>query len=148
MKSAGYSIMIAAVIAATGVAAVAQSPAPPAAAPAGAAVTVVLAPQNGSGESGTAALSQVGPDVVVITKLAGGGTAAQPIHIHNGTCATLDPAPKYPLTTVQNGASTTTLKDMKLSQLETGAYAINVHKSTDDLKTYVSCGNIPKAGGT
>ncbi len=25
--------------------------------------------------------------------------------------------------------------------------AINVHKSADDLKTYVSCGNIGKGGG-
>jgi Cu/Zn superoxide dismutase len=139
MKSAGYSIMIAAVIAMSGTA-FAQAPSPPAAV-----VTVVLAPQNSSGESGTAALTQVGNDIVVTTKMTGAGTVAQPIHIHDGTCATLNPAPKYPLTTVQNGTSTTTLKDMKLSSLETGNYAINVHKSTDDVKTYVACGNIPKA---
>jgi hypothetical protein len=143
--------MLAAVLAATGIAS-AQSPAPGgtgagAGGGAGAgAVTVQLSAQNGSGETGTATLRQSGSDVVVTTKMSGGGTAAQPIHVHSGTCATLDPAPKYPLTTLQDGTSTTTLKDMKLSQLETGSYAINVHKSTSDLKTYVACGNIPKAG--
>jgi hypothetical protein len=144
MRGAAFWASLVAVLTSAGVA-VAQSPAP-APAGSGASVVVTLTPQNGSGESGTATLTQSGPDIVVVTHLTGGGTTPQPIHIHVGTCAKLDPQPKYPLTTIQNGASTTTLKDMKLSQLQTGDFAINAHKSTTDIATYVACGNIPKAG--
>ena len=126
--------------------ALAQSPAPammPAAAPG--TVTVKLGAQNDSGETGTAMLSQAGDDVKVAVTMTGGNAAGpQPIHVHEGTCAKLDPKPKYPLTTVQGGTSTTTLKGMKLTDLETGGYAINVHKSTTDIATYVSCGDIAK----
>jgi hypothetical protein len=107
-------------------------------------VTVQMKAQNGSGENGTATLMQSGANVVVKIALKGSVAGPQPAHVHMGTCAKLDPAPKYPLTNVVNGASTTTLKNMKLSSLQTGGYAINVHKSTTDLKTYVSCGNIAK----
>jgi hypothetical protein len=109
-------------------------------------VTIPLKTQNGSGESGTATLEQMGADVVVHLTISKGSTSdAQPAHIHPGTCAKLDPAPKYPLSNVVDGTSVTTLKGMKLSDLQTGAFAINVHKSTSDLKTYVACGDIPKA---
>ena len=37
---------------------------------------------------------------------------------------------------------------MKLSALQTGGFAINVHKSTTDLPTYVACGDIPKSMAT
>jgi CHRD domain len=123
--------------------AVAQATAPMAAPSGG--VTVKLAPQNGSGEAGTAVLTQAGDDVVVTVSITGAGTVAQPIHIHEGTCAKLNPKPQYPLTTVENGKSTTTLKGMKLTALETGGYAINVHKSTTDIPAYVACGDIPTA---
>ena len=127
--------------------ALAQSPAPammPAMAPGGG-VMVKLGAQNGSGETGTAMLTQAGDDVKVVATMTGGGATAQPIHIHQGTCAKLNPKPQYPLTSVEDGKSTTTLKGMKLADLETGDYAINVHKSTTDIATYVACGDIPKA---
>jgi hypothetical protein len=84
--------------------------------------------------------------VVVKISLKNGTSTPQPAHIHTGTCANLNPAPKYPLTNVVNGMSTTTLKGMKLASLRTGAFAINVHKSAAALKVYVSCGDIPKMG--
>jgi hypothetical protein len=107
-------------------------------------VTVQMKAQNGSGENGTATLTQSGANIVVKISLKGGVAGPQPAHIHTGTCAKLNPAPKYPLSSVVNGMSTTTLKNMKLASLETGGYAINVHKSAADIKTYVSCGDIPK----
>ncbi|MBV8117249.1 MAG: hypothetical protein JOZ01_04685, partial [Candidatus Eremiobacteraeota bacterium] len=61
---------------------------------------------------------------------------------HEGTCAKLNPAPKYSLTSLASGASTTVVKDVTLDQLLAGTYAINVHKSTSDLGTYVACGDI------
>ena len=108
-------------------------------------VTVTMNAQNGSGETGKATLHQQGSDVVVHLTLTHGTGDPQPAHIHTGTCADLNPAPKYPLSNVVDGESMTTLKGMKLADLETGKFAINVHKSTSDLKTYVSCGDIPKA---
>lgn len=109
-------------------------------------VTVNLKPQNDSGETGTATLVQKGDDVVVTVKMKNAVAPTQPIHIHPGTCANLNPKPQYPLKNVSDGTSVTTLTGMKLSSLETGNFAINVHKSPDAISTYVSCGDIPKAG--
>ena len=105
-------------------------------------VTVTMKAENKSGENGTATLTQSGPNVVVVVSLTGAPAAAQPTHIHPGTCTKLNPAPEYPLTSITDGKSTTTLKNMKLSSLMGGKFSVNVHKSTDDLATYVSCGEI------
>jgi Cu/Zn superoxide dismutase len=99
--------------------------------------------ENGSGEDGMATLTQQGDDVVVTLDLKNGTTTPEPAHIHTGTCAKLGGV-HDPLTDVVSGKSTTTVKNVKLADLETGAYAINVHKSADDTGTYVSCGDIPK----
>jgi hypothetical protein len=37
------------------------------------------------------------------------------------------------------------VKNVELSSLQTGGFAINVHKSAADLATYTSCGDIPKS---
>lgn len=105
--------------------------------------TVTLKAQNGSGEDGTATLTQSGGDLTVTIAIPSGPTTPQPVHIHMGSCATLGGV-KYPLTNVVSGKSTTTLKGVTLASVETGGFAINVHKSTSDLGTYVSCGDIPK----
>jgi hypothetical protein len=68
---------------------------------------------------------------------------SQPMHIHEGTCAKLDPKPKYGLSNLENGKSTTTIP-VKLADLQGGNMAINVHKSAEDIKTYVACGDIKK----
>ncbi|MFN2461083.1 MAG: hypothetical protein ABR591_10410 [Candidatus Velthaea sp.] len=105
-----------------------------------------LSAQNGSGESGTATLLQeTDGDLLVNVRTSNGGDEAQPIHIHKGTCEKLDPKPAYPLTTVQNGKSETKLKGVKLADLEKGDYAINIHKSTKEVSTYVTCGNLKVA---
>jgi hypothetical protein len=104
-----------------------------------------LHPQNHSGEVGNVTMTQDGSNVVVAVTTENAPAVAQPIHIHKGTCDTLDPKPAYPLTTLQGGTSTTTLKNMTLAQLEDGGYAINIHHSTADVPTYYACGNIPRA---
>jgi hypothetical protein len=106
--------------------------------------TFKLSPQNGSGESGTATLTQHGGSLMVKLALTG-GTGSQPAHIHKGTCAKLNPKPAYPLTTVADGTSSTSIKSVTLAQLMKGTYAINVHKSTTDIKTYVACGDLSAA---
>ncbi len=105
-------------------------------------LTVALKAQNGSGETGTATLTQAGANLKVVIKIDKPVAAAQPVHIHPGTCAKLNPAPQWALMNIVNGMSTTTLKGVKLATLTAGSFAINVHKSTADLKTYVACGDI------
>jgi hypothetical protein len=106
-------------------------------------VTIQLTPQNNSGESGTATLTEVGAKTKVVVAIKGAPAGVgQPLHVHKGTCAKLDPAPAYGLTTLTEGKSETTI-DVPLTNLQQGGYAINGHKSAQDAKTYVFCGNIP-----
>jgi hypothetical protein len=104
-------------------------------------VTVTLSPQNASGEKGTVTLTPEGDKTEVVIKLAGAPSEAQPAHIHDGSCAKLDPKPRIPLQNVVGGTSKTTL-DMKLSDIIGKGGAINVHKSAADVKTYVACGDL------
>ena len=111
-------------------------------------VTVRLSEQNKSGESGTAKLTAAGADktkVEISVKGAPKGVS-QPAHIHDGTCAKLDPKPKYGLQNVVDGKSTSEVP-ASLSALTDGKVAINVHKSAQEAKVYVACGNITKGGG-
>jgi hypothetical protein len=108
-------------------------------------ITVELATQNDSGESGTATLTEQGSQTAVVLALENlAAEAAQPAHIHKGTCAELDPVPTYPLTNVVDGASETTV-DVPLEELEAGRFAINVHKSEAEADVYVACGDLGEA---
>lgn len=104
-------------------------------------MTVVMGEENASGESGTAKLVEEGGKVTVMVKLSGYPTdsAPQPAHIHVGACPGVG-AVKYPLTSLVNGVSTTTL-DVTLDALKAELpLAINVHKSAADVKVYTACG--------
>ena len=105
----------------------------------GSPVTVQLGEQNKSGETGTATITAQGSKTQIVLQMQGAPAEAQPAHIHDGTCAALDPKPRIPLQNVTGGKSTTTV-DVPISQVMKGA--INVHKSTSDLKTYVACGDL------
>jgi hypothetical protein len=101
-----------------------------------------LAAQNGSGEIGTVTLTAVGEKTRVDIALANAPTdVPQPAHIHEGTCAKLNPKPKYPLANVVDGTSTY-MVDAPMAQLVAGGLAVNVHKSTNDIPTYVACGDL------
>jgi hypothetical protein len=106
-------------------------------------VTVPLNPVGGSGESGTAILTPDGSKTKVVVNVTGqpAGTA-HPAHVHKGTCAQLDPKPAYGLPTVSGGKSQATI-DVPLATLQSGKFAINAHKSAQDLGTHVFCGDIP-----
>ncbi len=105
-------------------------------------LTVQLAPENNSGESGVATLTEVGGKTTVVVVVQGEPAgASQPMHIHDGNCGPSLGGVKYPLTSLTNGASTTTV-DVTIAQLKSGKYAINGHKSASDMATYVYCGNI------
>jgi hypothetical protein len=109
------------------------------------AFTVELEEQNGSGISGTARITPTATDEFeVLIELTGADEGPQPAHIHPGTCADLDPTPKYPLTNVENGRSETTVQASPLDLISEDL-AINVHKSEADAGTYVACGDLPNA---
>jgi hypothetical protein len=73
--------------------------------------------------------------------------ASHPAHIHEGTCAKLNPKPAYPLnnvTQIEGGmvATSMTTVEVSLDDLLAEPYAINLHKSDQDVQTYVACGDI------
>lgn len=105
-------------------------------------INVVLTPQNNSGESGNAVLTDAGPKTKVVVTIKGAPAGvAQPLHVHKGTCAQLNPQPAYGLTTLADGKSETMI-DVPIGDLRKG-FAINGHKSAQEASTYVFCGNIP-----
>ncbi len=108
-------------------------------------VTVQLSEQNGSSEEGTATLTAAGDKTKVVVDISNGTSTPQPAHIHEGSCAKLNPQPEYALQNVVSGKSTSTVP-VSLEDLKSEAYAINVHKSAADLMTYVSCGDIGGSG--
>jgi hypothetical protein len=100
-----------------------------------------LAAQNKSGQDGTATLEEVGGKVKVTLDLTSPVTSPEPAHVHVGKC----PSPgavKYPLTNVVSGKSVTTLDTTLAAMMKLGDISINVHKSAEDLKTYMSCGDL------
>lgn len=105
-------------------------------------INVQLTPRNNSGESGTAVLTEVGAKTKVVVEIRGAPAGVgQPLHVHKGTCAQLDPKPAYGLTTLTGGKSETTI-DVLIGDLRKG-FAINGHKSAQEASVYVFCGNIP-----
>jgi Cu/Zn superoxide dismutase len=106
-------------------------------------VTVSMKALNGSGENGTAVLTQQADGVKVVVALTGAPSGvAQPTHIHVGTCGNINKAPEYALKNTVDGKGASAVPGITLAQLLKGKYAINVHKSGTELGTYVSCGNI------
>ncbi|SRR5258708_3423 len=112
-------------------------------------VSVVLKPQHGSGQPGTATLEDLGNSQTKVTLTMTGKkvTVAEPAHIHTGTCAKPGNI-VYPLTDVVNGSSVTTINVDLATILSTGTL-INVHKSAKEIGVYISCGEfanaVPKA---
>ena len=105
-------------------------------------ITIPMKALNNSTEDGVATLTQVGKDIRITIELKNAPAADQPTHIHAGTCASINPSPEFPLEFTSSGKSTSLLKGETIDFLLSHPYAINIHRSTGDLATYVSCGNI------
>ena len=104
--------------------------------------TVMMKEQNGSKQIGTATIADVNGKAKVTVKVtAGTKDVPQPAHIHIGACPTPG-AVAYPLSGVVNGMSETTLAVSTTELMSKLPLAVNVHKSAEDVKTYVSCGDI------
>jgi hypothetical protein len=103
------------------------------------ALKLKLYAQNRPGETGTAMLEQIPGGVKIVVKMLGGQNGTQPVHIHTGTCAKLNPVPTYTLTDIVHGSSTTTISGITLGDLLKGKYVIDIHESSADAKRYVAC---------
>lgn len=126
---------------------------------AGGMITVPLMMQNNSGLMGYAMISDNASGTAVVRvkmtmKSMGGdrekdekmhmmnmGTSTYPAHIHAGSCPTPG-AVVYPLTAITSGMSETVLATSTKSLIRSFPLAINVHKSSTDMSTYVSCGDL------
>ncbi|MDQ4028483.1 MAG: hypothetical protein M3214_10615 [Actinomycetota bacterium] len=120
-------------------------------------VTVELAEEHGSGQSGTATLTPVGegaiPTFEVVISLTPPMDASLPAHIHDVTCAEyeaeLDSVEEIEasiqtfLNDVRDGESTSTASGA-LEERTTGEYSINVHDPGRGQETVV-CGDIPSS---
>ena len=105
-------------------------------------ITLSMKALNGSGEDGSAVLTQTAEGVHVVIALNHAPDDAQPTHIHIGSCDAIKKAPEYGLALTVNGRSDSVVRGIQLTDLIKAKYAINVHKSASDLETYVSCGDI------
>jgi len=77
--------------------------------------------------------------------------AGHPVHIHEGSCDTLDPAPLLVLEDIVPGivatgstpvAMSMTTVDASLADIANGNHAINAHESTEIIDIYIACGEI------
>src|SRR5438105_5348688 len=106
--------------------------------------TLQLAAQNNSGISGTAAFTQTSGGVHVDIRVTGAGAGPEPAHIHEGSCAQLNPTPQFSLQSVTNGSSSTDIQTT-LQALTSTPHAVHMHKSADELSVYVACADINPA---
>src|SRR5438067_1840350 len=115
-------------------------------------VRITLIDENGSGEDGSAQITDQGDgttkvELIMTNEPAG---AEQAAGIHAGTCTSLDTDVAFALAPVKDLKSTSTIKT-SLSTLLNSKYAIAVTKSATD-NTVISCGIMPSAvvasGGT
>lgn len=104
--------------------------------------TITLLEQNESSQSGTATLVEENGKVKVTIMMNGAPSEVdQPAHIHVGACPEVGEV-AYPLTNIKNGTSETLL-DTTLSEIAMKQpLGINVHKSVEEAKIYIACGDL------
>ena len=106
---------------------------------------MTLAEIDGSGVSGQAVLSDQ-EDGLLVNLYLDGAAGGHPAHIHEGTCAELDPNPEYPLPDVDEaGLSEQSIEGVDTAELLESPHAVNIHLSNDEIGTYVACGDIVAA---
>jgi hypothetical protein len=112
----------------------------------GESMEISLFETNESGQSGNATLTEnENGQLVVTVNLLGAGDYPdpQPAHIHVGACPGVG-AVKYPLTSLENGLSETTINNLTLADVTgvEGGLALNVHKSAAEAGVYTACGDL------
>lgn len=105
-------------------------------------VVISLGERSASGQSGTARLTAAGESRTrVVIRLRPPAAVSQPAHVHGGTCADFDPLPIYTLTSVEDGSSETVVP-LSFEKLLSSKVVVNVHKSDQELRISVACGEV------
>jgi hypothetical protein len=104
-------------------------------------VVFPLAEQNGSAISGQVALFDLRDGRTRVTITIGSRNSEYPAHIHEGTCANLNPAPAYPLENVRTGVSNTDVI-VSTQDLLSRPMAVNLHRSAQQMSEYVACADL------
>jgi hypothetical protein len=110
------------------------------------ALTLDLAAQTGSGQSGTARLTADGEKTRIVVEVANPPEAAQPSHIHKGTCDEIGDV-VVPLENVVDGKAESVV-DLSLTDLRRGGLIVHAHKSEAEYETSVACAEIPRLGAS
>jgi hypothetical protein len=106
-------------------------------------LTLTLAEQAGSGQSGTATLTADGDEGTrVVVELSNPPGPSQPSHVHSGTCDDIG-AVVAPLESVEGGNAESVVP-MSLKELQRGDLIVHAHKSEAESKVSVACAEIPK----
>ena len=104
--------------------------------------TIAMHGLNGSGQDGTATITDVGGKVLVSVSITGEpASASEPSHVHFGHCPKIKAVPAYNVGPIVRGKGQDVVA-LSWTEINSGKYVINVHKSSADMGTYVSCGNI------
>jgi copper chaperone CopZ len=111
--------------------------------------TATLAPPAGSSftVTGSATVSGTSASVTLANGTPG---ATYPWHVHVGTCATGggifgSPSAYKPITIKKDGTGMSTAK-LSMAIPDSGSYHVNIHHSSSDMKTIVSCGDLTMSG--
>jgi hypothetical protein len=107
------------------------------------ALTLDLAAQNGSGQSGMARLTADGEKTHIVVEVANAPEVAQQSHVHKGTCDEIGDV-VAPLENVVDGKAESVV-DMSLPELRRGGLIVHAHKSEAEYDTSVACAEIPPA---
>jgi hypothetical protein len=109
------------------------------------ALSLELTEQNGSGQSGTATLTQAGEErTKIVMELSNPPAVPQPAHVHPGPCDDLGD-PVAALANVVRGRSETTVP-LSSAELRRGDLVVHAHKSEREYSISVACAPIPEAG--
>jgi len=108
-----------------------------------ASITFALEELSGSGQSGSATLTEQGSMTQVELSVSAGALQTELTHIHSGQCGATLGGVVFSLTSFAGGSGTSsTLVDATLDSLRDGNHAINLHQAGSP-GIYTACGNIP-----
>ncbi len=108
--------------------------------------TLAMHGLNGSGQNGTATITDRGGKVFVSVSLANEpASASEPSHVHFGKCPTIKAIPAYNVGPILNGRAKSGVA-LSWATINSGKYVIMVHESAAAMGTYVSCANIKTSG--
>ena len=106
-------------------------------------VNIDLAELNDSGQTGTATLTELGPNTQVVLSLTEGALETELVHIHFGQCGDTLGGVDQALTSFIGGSGASTkMLTVTLASLMDGDHAINAHEA-GNFGNHTSCANIP-----